>query len=209
MKKLFGIALVIVLSTSVLAGCGKKTNTGTAAATDMPAAAPDADLTPAGTDTETDTEEITITSAIDLTAYPVMWCQEYPLYPEMYDSSFKTTLASEIYDEDDVLGTQFVGFRLIDDTHIERFTHIKLNDDIDASLLLSSEECFKNQDTIMINDRETDLTTDTWGYEINGIYITFILEQYGDLRRVNTNQFSPDFTSYFNGQSEYTYRADF
>lgn len=223
MKKLFGIVSVLVLSFSILAGCGSnKNNTGTPAATDMPAttpaatdmpattpaaAAPDADPTPAGTDTETDTEEITITSAIDLTAYPVMWYQEYPFNAEAYDSLFYSTSASKIYEKDDVIGTNFVGFRLIDDTHIEEFSHIKLNDDIDASLLLSSldEEVFNKRDMIRISDWETDMTTLTLTYEIDGANI-FI----SDGQNIYENySVSPDFTSFFRGKSEFTYHADF
>lgn len=208
MKKLFGIVTIIVLSFSVLAGCGKKSSTGTPAATDMPAAAANEDPTPDGTDTETDTEEITITSAIDLTAYPVMWCQEIPLNAETYDSCFHSTSASKIYEKDDVIGIIFVGIRLIDDTQIERFSHIKLNDDIDASLLLSSldEEFFNKQDMIRISDWETDTITtqQTLTYEIDGANILI-----SDGQNISTFSVSPDFTSFFQGQTEYTYHADF
>lgn len=216
MKKLFGIVTIIVLSFSILAGCGKDATNERAENTTPPlgaenttppAAAPDADLTPAGTDTETDTEEITITSAIDLTDYPVMWYQEYPFDAEAYDSLFYSTSASKIYEKDDVIGTNFVGFRLIDDTHIEEFSRIKLNDDIDASLLLSSldEEVFNKRDMIRISDWETDLTTLTLTYEIDGANI-FI----SDGQDIYENySVSPDFTSFFRGKSEFTYHADF
>ncbi len=220
MKKLFGIVSVLVLSFSILAGCGdNKNNTGTPAATDTPAttpaatdmpattpaAAPDADLTPADADTDTDTEEIT--SAIDLTAYPVMWYREDPLYPEIYDSRFKTTAASDIYEKDDVIGTIFVGFRLIDDTHIENFSHFKLNDDIDASLLLSSvdEEVLNERDIIRISDWETDKTVQTWTYEIKEANI-FLYDEQNTICNFSA---SPDFTSFFQGQVEFTYHADF
>lgn len=214
MKKILGTVLAVVLASSVLAGCGKEEAAGTdaspaaasPAATDTPAAAANEDPTPADADTETSTAEVT--SSIDLTAYPVMWYQEYPFNAEEYDSCFRSTSASKIYEKDDVIGTEFVGFRLIDDTHIEKFTHVKLNDDIDASLLLSSlgEESFtKYDDMIRINDWETEWPQRTWTYEINGSNI-FI----SDGQDIYDNySVSPDFTSFFVGQTEYTYRTDF
>lgn len=216
MRKLFGIVTIIVLSFSILAGCGRDVTNEEAENTlsplgaentTPPAAAPDADLPSAGTDTETNTSEVT--SAIDITAYPVMWYQENPIYPEIYDSRFKTTSASEIYEKDDVLGTEFVGYRLIDDTHIEIFGHFKLNDDIDASLMLSSldEEFFNEKNMIRISDWEANQTGRTYTYEINGTNISIFAET-SSLPLPNYSV-SPDFTSFFQGQTEYTYHADF
>ena len=224
MKKFLGTMLAFILVSSVLAGCGKEESP---AATDSVPAATDSaaseaypatadttpttsepaatDAAPAASDTTT---AATDAAAIDLTAYPVIWCQEYPFDAGTYDRRYNTTAASEIYEEDDVIGTIFTGFRLIDDTHIENFGHIKLNDDIDSSLLLSSldEEVFIDAEQTRINDRETDWVIQAWTYEIDGTY--FIVTDENGFSSGNLGV-SPDFTSFFQGKTEYTYHADY
>lgn len=233
MKKLFGIVSVLVLSFSILAGCGSnKNNTGTPAATDMPATTPaatdmpattpaaaasDADLTPAGADTDTDTDEVA--PAIDLTAYPVMWILEFSLNATRYELNFsggggsklQSDLASGIYEKGDILGTELWGFRLIDDTHVESFARYIFNDDIDTSIMITSQDELYNRyysdHVTKISDREEEALNGIYTYEINGT--EFIITDEETSKTLYTFQFSPDFTSLVDGRYEYTYRADF
>lgn len=207
MKKLFGIALIIVLSTSVLAGCGKKTNTGTPAATDSPAAAASpaaatdspAAASPAATDAPDE-----VVAVVDITDYPVMWCQENPLHSDYYP----VELVMQTYDRTLVLGTMWTGYRIIDDTHIEYFTRYRFNDDFDTSMMLTSkygESVLNDLNVTKINDREEEKIEITYTYEINDTELIITTgDMFGEPVTV-TYQFSSDFTSL----GEYTYRTDF
>lgn len=212
MKKLFGIVTIIVLSFSVLAGCGKDVTNEGAENTTPPAAAPDADLTPASADTETDTEEIK--AAVDLTDYPVVFCVEGSFKAWSYDITFnfgRPNLACEMYGEDAIIGTEFLGFRLIDDTHVEYFDRYIFNDDIDTSIMITSQDELYNRyysdEVTKTSDRDEYRLIDIYTYEINGT--EFIITDEETSKKLFTFQFSPDFTNFVDNRYEYTYHADF
>lgn len=220
MKKIFGTVLAIVLASSVLAGCGKEDTTDNSLETTTePTIETSAEenagtsvgypATPAATDMPIDVAE-EVTPAVDLTDYPVMWCNPSNLYPDQYDAYNSTTLASETYERNDVIATVFNGYRLIDDTHAERFLHFKFNDDIDTSIMVTSQdESLNSNNTVRINDREEDGILETCTYEINGTEIIITDEK---TSITVTYQLSPDFTSIVNTvdpSQKYTYYPDF
>ncbi len=128
-----------------------------------------------------------------------MWCRETALFPDTY----LITLTSETYERTSVIGTQWCGYRLIDDTHAEYFTRYRFNDDIDTSIMVTSQydniDNIKNQyksldfvNIIRINDREEDVILYTYTYEINDTEFIITNEQ---TSKTSTLHFTADLTS--------------
>lgn len=217
MKKIFGTVLAIVLASSVLAGCSKEDTTDNSLETTTePTIETSAEetagtsvgypATPAATDMPIDVAE-EVTPAVDLTDYPVMWYFEGPLYSGLY------IINLESYERTDIIGTRFNGYRLIDDSHAEFFTRFQFNDDIDTSIMMTSQdeeldEIYEFVSITRLSDREEEAINSTCTYEINGTELIITDDK---TSITYTLPFSSDFTSLGvgDGVHEYTYHADF